>query len=107
MITRAQAEALLTLAESLEACEQLNLDIRPDYDGNQILQFDDTGKEIANLGGLKGMSVRVALSALIPKQEVRWSPEPPPRDVLVNDPDLGIVPSNIQKNKPSNRLKES
>lgn len=28
MITRAQAEALLTLAESLEACERVGLDAR-------------------------------------------------------------------------------
>lgn len=28
MITRAQAEALLTLAESLEACERLGVDIQ-------------------------------------------------------------------------------
>lgn len=30
MITRAQAEALLTLAESLEACERVGLVILPD-----------------------------------------------------------------------------
>lgn len=66
MITRAQAEALLTLAASLEACEQLNLEIRTDYDGNQILQFDDTGGEIANIYGLTGVNLRLAVNALIP-----------------------------------------
>lgn len=33
MITRAQAEALLTLAESLEACERVGLSIAADHKG--------------------------------------------------------------------------
>ncbi len=67
MITRAQAEALLTLAESLEACEKLNLEITPNYDGDQIIQFSDTGEQISNLYGLSSINIRLAVNDLVPK----------------------------------------
>jgi len=65
MITRAQAEALLTLAESLEACERLNvrLDIR-----NQAvdLQCAD-GFRAHVVAGLTSRDIRTAVADLIPK----------------------------------------
>jgi hypothetical protein len=65
MITRAQAEALLTLAESLEACEQLGLQMSGGEDGEWI--FFSGGAE--RVGNLTGMNVRLAVNALIPKSE--------------------------------------
>lgn len=69
MITRAQAEALLTLAESLEACERL---------GTRFLVSDSMasigiahGVELEWVDDLTSISIRVALSGLIPKQEIQ------------------------------------
>jgi hypothetical protein len=70
MITRAQAEALLTLAESLEACEQLDLSFWAMPDGQQ--QFSIEGMTTHSLKSgrwIDGMSIRLAVNALIPKQE--------------------------------------
>ena len=65
MITRAQAEALLTLAESLEACERLGMVFNVDEAGLFVL-----GSGLCeNLGQPTGMSVRLAVNALIPKQD--------------------------------------
>ena len=64
MITRAQAEALLTLAESLEACEQLG----------QFFHFYPVGHQ-SPLGHLEGgplsraIHLRIMVSKSIPKQE--------------------------------------
>lgn len=64
MITRAQAEALLTLAESLEACEQLG----------QFFNFYPVGPD-SPLGHLEGgpcsraMHLRILVSNSYPKQE--------------------------------------
>lgn len=69
MITRAQAEALLTLAESLEACAAVNIGVCPAFDGSQNLQLHDSSQPIANVSALTGMKVRLAVNALIPKQE--------------------------------------
>ena len=65
MITRAQAEALPTLAESLEACERLDVGLHSDMD-HVILM----GKGIFHyVGNPDAMSIRLAVNALIPKQE--------------------------------------
>lgn len=66
MITRAQAEALLTLAESLEACERQGLEVSIHPDGSSIL-WGDNG--FHGIDDLTGMSIRLAVNALIPKQE--------------------------------------
>lgn len=65
MITRAQAEALLTLAESLEACErqQITFTLGDDF---ICLNYPETWEMISDLDGA---SIRHAVNALIPKQE--------------------------------------
>ena len=65
MITRAQAEALLTLAESLEACEQLGITLMPGDDFVDIRFSDDYHR----LQDVDGMAIRLAVNALIPRQE--------------------------------------
>lgn len=78
MITRAQVEALLTLAESLEACAAVNIAVCPTFDGSQNLQFYDSSEPIANVSALTGMKVRLAVNALIPKgQRSGRLPDPP------------------------------
>lgn len=62
MITRAQAEALLTLAESLEACERLGVKVSPDE--NFIML--DTGDRFEYVGSMSSIEVRLAVNALIP-----------------------------------------
>lgn len=69
MITCAQAEALLTLAESLEACERQNIEIGQGVLGDFELDFADTCKTFASVLQLSGMQVRLAVNALSPKQE--------------------------------------
>ena len=66
MITRAQAEALLTLAESLEACERTGIEV---FQGDEGVFL--SGKSLLeNIGhSLSGMAIRLAVNALIPKQE--------------------------------------
>lgn len=66
MITRAQAEALLTLAESLEACERQGVKINP---GNMCTWVDCPGRSIPIEYHFTGMQLRLAVNALIPKQE--------------------------------------
>jgi len=63
MITRAQAEALLTLAESLEACEKLEV---------RLEQHRDIYVNIAGQHRWiepTAMGIRLAVNALIPKKE--------------------------------------
>lgn len=67
MITRAQAEALLTLAESLEACERQGIEVY--YDGGQEIWINDSPLIPLRTEDLNGMSIRLAVNALIPKQE--------------------------------------
>lgn len=64
MITRAQAEALLTLAESLEACERVGVTLKGVSTGGTLVQgmLDDQ-----LLSGLSGSDVRHAVNALVPK----------------------------------------
>lgn len=64
MITRAQAEALLTLAESLEACERVGVSIA-DEDVSQYICYG-VGK-YENVGQLTSVSVRLAVNNLVPK----------------------------------------
>lgn len=66
MITRAQAEALLTLAESLEACERLGMSVEQDYE-DAYIQIAGTPHGITSV---TSMSIRLAVNALIPKQEI-------------------------------------
>lgn len=68
MITRAQAEALLTLAESLEACERLDLVVTESDDGMRI---ESSGAVLLWVPAVYANSVqlRLAISKLIPKQE--------------------------------------
>lgn len=62
MITRTQAEALLTLAESLEACERLDVGLHSDMDHVIVM-----GKEIFEyVGEPNGMSIRLLLNKLVP-----------------------------------------
>lgn len=70
MITRAQAEALLTLAESLEACERLSIELCvPGRDEMVLLLSDEPENLDLERGGLTSMSIRLAVNALIPKSE--------------------------------------
>lgn len=64
-ITRPQAEALLTLAEALEACERVGVQVQEDTDGLALVLngkpfYPDT------YGRVDGMSVRLAVNALVP-----------------------------------------
>lgn len=72
MITRAQAEALLTLAESLEACERNGLYLTVPGRGEVVL--DCSGQQEVNVdldaSQITGMALRLAVNALIPKQEL-------------------------------------
>lgn len=63
MITRAQAEALLTLAEALEACERTGVSIEPANSSFSIFY----GNKYTETRDLTGMSVRLAVNALVPK----------------------------------------
>lgn len=65
MITRSQAEALLTLAESLEACERQGIWLTEDEDHTPCLRIPGEYKRMC---GFKGMNIRLALDALIPKK---------------------------------------
>lgn len=62
MITRAQAEALLTLAESLEACERQEIKFMIAVAGKSESVLDAGFYHTA-------IQLRLAVNALIPKQE--------------------------------------
>jgi hypothetical protein len=67
MITRAQAEALLTLAESLEACEQNEVNLCP---GNGVVELFYGQRGVwTELRSLSAASLRVEISRLYPKSE--------------------------------------
>lgn len=63
MITRAQAEALLTLAESLEACERLGIALVARY---YTARLDLPGLSAYLEEGLNGSSVRSLVAGQIP-----------------------------------------
>lgn len=65
MIRRAQAEALLKLAEALEECERNGLEIY--YDEGQEIVVNESQFWPLRSESLVGADVRVALSALYPK----------------------------------------
>lgn len=68
MITRAQAEALLTLAESLEACERVGLTARSSGDFEfQYGTQDSFEIQKALWGEVTGHGIRTALAQLISK----------------------------------------
>lgn len=69
MISRAQAEALLKLAEALEECERNEMELVTDYDGMLWIQHPETGAEIGAIGPGNGVSVRMAIAKLYPKSE--------------------------------------
>jgi len=64
MITRAQAEALLTLAESLEACERRGIKLESVSGINLVGAGIDR-----SLWASSAINLRLAINALIPKQE--------------------------------------
>lgn len=65
MITRAQAEALLPLAESLEACERLGVEVY--YDEGQEIYVNEHPLIILRADDLTGAKIRTALASLMPK----------------------------------------
>lgn len=65
MITRAQAEALLTLAESLEACERLWIEVY--YDEGQEIYVNDYPVISLRTDDLTGPKLRTAVASLMPK----------------------------------------
>ena len=68
MITRAQAEALLTLAESLEACERLGFHIGASMaQGCGIAELTQDTNYLDT--ELTAVDIRMIVNALIPKQE--------------------------------------
>lgn len=68
MITRAQAEALLTPAESLEACERLGVHLGAEPK-KAFLVWGFGKDDGVDLDGLQSFTLRLAVNALIPKQE--------------------------------------
>lgn len=67
MIRRAQAEALLKLAEALEECERNGVELGHSYDGIDVF-LNDSYYPVSP-GMLTGVDVRMALSWLYPKSE--------------------------------------
>jgi hypothetical protein len=67
MITRAQAEALLTLAQSLETCEQNEVDLCP---GNGVVELFYGQRGVwTELRSLSAASLRLEISKLYPESE--------------------------------------
>lgn len=68
MIARAQAEALLTLAESLEACGNLDLHIQVPGRSETVLcvSSDEHNLDLC-AGYLSPTQLRLAVNALVPK----------------------------------------
>ena len=72
MITRTQAEALLTLAESLETCEQLGIRISEYGDGVGVYTVEPPiTLHFQPRPFIDGMAIRLAVNALVPKQETQ------------------------------------
>ena len=69
MIRRAQAEALLKLAEALEECERNEMEFVTDHDYMLWVQQPKTGAEIGLIGPVNGVSVRMAIAKLYAKSE--------------------------------------
>lgn len=74
MITRAQAEALLTLAESLEACERQGLTVEAVttfVEPHLIFRHKAGGfaMDLGKHGEIKPMLLRLRIAEEIPRQE--------------------------------------
>lgn len=69
MIRRAQAEALLKLAEALEECERNEMEFVTDYEGMLCICHPTSGADMGVIGPVNGPSVRMAISQLYPKSE--------------------------------------
>lgn len=67
MITRAQAEALLTLAEALEDCERQGVHVRPGLDGQAQIDYGPAYPDTIELSEYTGMLLRLAVNDLVPK----------------------------------------
>lgn len=68
MITRAQAEALLTLAEALEACGEVDVHIAVPGRNETVLTIVDDEHNLDLCGGyLSPTQLRLAVNALVPK----------------------------------------
>lgn len=65
MIRRAQAEALLKLAEALEECERNGITLYIHPDGNGVT----ANGAHTDMDDLDGLSVRMAIAKLYPKSE--------------------------------------
>lgn len=65
MIRRAQAEALLKLAEALEECERNLVSLCPGDDFVDLV----TSVEDYRLDDVNGVSIRMAIAKLYPKSE--------------------------------------
>lgn len=64
MIRRAQAEALLKLAEALEECERNEMTVEQDYEDASLFLG---GVFRAPLSSVTGVSIRMAITKLYPK----------------------------------------
>ncbi|QHJ82181.1 MAG: hypothetical protein [Bacteriophage sp.] len=69
MITRAQAEALLTLAESLEACERVGICASTGLKGECFVNYGYAGCLDLQIARFDGKSIRNAVNALIPQKD--------------------------------------
>lgn len=65
MIRRAQAEALLNLAEALEECERNGVRVSPDE--NFIMLH--INRDFEYVGAMTSVDVRMAIAKLYPKSE--------------------------------------
>lgn len=72
MITRAQAEALLTLAESLKACERLNVTLEVLPHGEAIIRHPAGGFSISlgQWGKIRPETVRMMVAEETPQNSI-------------------------------------
>ena len=63
MITRPQAEALLTLAEALEACERVGANVTVNVDEDVL----GVSAYLTKVEQLAAVELRLAISAAVPK----------------------------------------
>lgn len=69
MIRRAQAEALLKLAEALEECERQGVTVGANADRDQCVFVNGRKVYDTRYSDLTPMRVRLAVNALVPKSE--------------------------------------
>ncbi|AXF51929.1 MAG: hypothetical protein [Caudoviricetes sp.] len=68
MIRRAQAEALLKLAEALEECERNGLTLEPDV-GEYVVLMRDGWDPLDSYEDLSPVTLRMSITSLYPKSE--------------------------------------